>query len=225
MSMIPIAPRVSKGALVTLDSSGNPSTVISFQYNPETLTRTLKAQSVGGEHGQAMHLFGPPTETIAFDAELDATDQLAEGKQVALEYGIHPTLAALELLLYPDSHQVIQDEVLAQRGFIGMLPPESPLTLLVWGQARVVPVRLDGFTITEEQFDVRLNPIRAKVQMSLRVLTYLDLGLDSQGGARFMAHQLVKESLAKSYTNNNSAETNTILSVLSPISGTGRSFP
>lgn len=225
MSTLPASPRVRKGALVTLDANGDPQTVIAFQYNPETLNRTLKAQSVGGEHGQPLHLFGPPIETISFTAEIDATDQLADAQDLALQYGIHPTLAALELLLYPESEQVLRDGTLADQGFIGTLPPEAPLTLLVWGQVRVVPVRLDELTITEEQFDERLNPIHAKVQMSLRVLTYLDLGLDSQGGSRFMAHQLTKESLASAYSNSNSAETNNILSVLFPDSGTGSSIP
>jgi hypothetical protein len=58
-------------------------------------------------------------------------------------------------------------------------------------------VRMNGFTITEEAFDPNLNPIRAKVSLDLLVLNYHDLGLVSVGGALFMAHQIVKEAMAK----------------------------
>jgi hypothetical protein len=48
----------------------------------------------------------------------------------------------------------------------------------------------------EEAYDPRLNPIQAKVTLSLRVLTYDDLGLLSVGGGLFMVHQVAKEVLA-----------------------------
>ena len=51
-------------------------------------------------------------------------------------------------------------------------------------------------TITEEAFDPDLNPIRAKVSLDLRVLTYQDLGLASIGGATYMTHQVTKEVMA-----------------------------
>jgi hypothetical protein len=80
---------------------------------------------------------------------------------------------------------------------IEVVAPEAPLTLLVWGPKRVLPVRMTGFTITEEAFDPNLNPIRAKVSLDLMVLNYHDLGLLSVGGAVFMAHQIAKETMAK----------------------------
>jgi hypothetical protein len=61
---------------------------------------------------------------------------------------------------------------------------------------RTLPVRLDEFSITEEAFDTILNPIRAKVSLSLQVLNYQDLGLTSVGGALFMVHQVAKEVMA-----------------------------
>ena len=51
----------------------------------------------------------------------------------------------------------------------------APLTLFVWGPQRVLPVRLTELSVTEEAFDPQLNPIRAKVSLGLRVLTYNDL--------------------------------------------------
>jgi hypothetical protein len=100
------------------------------------------------------------------------------------------------MLLYPKSALVIANEVLAAAGIIEVIPPEAPLTLFIWGFKRVVPVRLTTFSITEEAFDTGLNPIRAKVNLGLRVLNYQDLGLQSVGGALFMAHQVIKEVMA-----------------------------
>jgi hypothetical protein len=100
------------------------------------------------------------------------------------------------MLLYPKSALMVANEVLARFGIIEVIPPEAPLTLLIWGLKRVLPVRLTQLTITEEAFDPVLNPIRAKVSLDLRVLTYQDLGLLSVGGALFMAHQVAKEAMA-----------------------------
>jgi hypothetical protein len=57
-------------------------------------------------------------------------------------------------------------------------------------------VRLTEFSITEQAYDPALNPIQAKVSLSLRVLNYDDLGLLSAGGALFMAQQIAKEVMA-----------------------------
>jgi hypothetical protein len=100
------------------------------------------------------------------------------------------------MLLYPKSALVIANEVLMQAGVIEAIQPEAPLAILVWGVKRVLPVRLTGFSITEEMFDPNLNPIHAKVSLDLNVLSYHDLGLLSPGGALFMAHQLIKEGMA-----------------------------
>ena len=115
---------------------------------------------------------------------------------IADQFGVAPALASLELLLYPRTGQVIANEVLAAVGVIEVVPPEAPLTLFVWGPKRVLPVRLTDLTITEEAFDPGLNPIRAKVGLSLKVLSYDDLGLLSVGGGLFLAHQIVKEVMA-----------------------------
>ncbi|MNG30329.1 hypothetical protein D3C84_1159310 [compost metagenome] len=73
---------------------------------------------------------------------------------------------------------------------------EAPLALFVWSVQRVVPVRISEFSITEEAFDVSLNPIRAKVSLGMRVLSVNDLGFDHRGGKLFMAYLKNKETLA-----------------------------
>jgi hypothetical protein len=198
MSSFPGSPQVQKGAIIGLDPFNPVASVIIFQYNPERLTRTLTAQTVGGDadRGEALRLKGPPLEAITIEVDIDATDQLETAQFPAVQLGIYPTLASLEMLLYPKSALVIANEVLQAAGVIEIIPPEAPLTLFIWGIKRIVPVRLTTFSITEEAFDTSLNPIRAKVNLGLRVLNYNDLGLLSVGGALFMAHQIIKEVMA-----------------------------
>jgi hypothetical protein len=81
-------------------------------------------------------------------------------------------------------------------GTLEILPPIGPFTVLVWGWKRVVPVRLNEFTITEEMHDADLNPIHAKVGLGLRVLSYNDLSITNPGYYLFLAHQAAKEVMA-----------------------------
>lgn len=197
MSTFPGSPKVQKGAIVGLDPFNPLASVIVFQYNPDLLTRTLTAQTTGGTNpGEALRLKGPPQENITVAMEIDAADQLEKADGIATTIGLYPTLSSLEMLLYPKSALVIANEVLMAAGVIEIIPPEAPLTLFIWGPKRVVPVRLTTFSITEEAFDTNLNPMRAKVNLGLRVLNYQDLGLLSVGGALFMVHQIVKEVMA-----------------------------
>ncbi len=199
MTTFPNSPRLLKGALLGLDPANPLASVIQFQYNPETLSRTLKARTSpasGGAPGEAMRLAGPPEESFKLDVVLDATDQMETADPVTAQLGIHPQLASLEMLLYPKSALVIANEALLRLGTVEVIQPEAPLAILVWGVKRVLPVRLTGFSITEEMFDPNLNPIHAKVSLDLTVLSYFNLGLLSPGGALFMTHQLIKEGMA-----------------------------
>lgn len=198
MTTFPGSPKAQKGAIIGLDPFNPLASVVIFQYNPDSLTRTLTAKTVGGNSapGEALRLSGPPTEAITVNIEIDAADQLEKADGIATTMGLYPTLSSLEMLLYPKSALVIANEVLSNVGMIEVVPPEAPLTLFIWGIKRVVPVRVTTFSITEEAFDTSLNPIRAKVALGLRVLNYQDLGLLSVGGALFMAHQIMKEVMA-----------------------------
>ena len=203
MSGSPISPRLVKGGIVTLDPDTSViQSVIALQYNPDSLSRTLQIQSTpGGQDGvrvDALRLRGPAVETIKVEAELDATDQLEFPTQfpLAVQYGLHPQLAQLEMLINPTVETLIADDNMANAGTLEIIPLEQPLTLFVWSKSRVVPVRLTEFSITEEAFDVQLNPIRAKVSLGLRVLSVDDLGFDTPGGQLFMSYLTNKESLA-----------------------------
>jgi hypothetical protein len=148
-----------------------------------------------------LRLTGPPEESIKLDAEIDATDQLEnpDQNQATVQYGIAPQLAALETLVYPASATLQNNYALSQQGTLEIMPIMAPMSLFVWSAARIVPVRLTEFSITEEAFDPQLNPLRAKVSLGLRVLSIDDLFFSDKGGSLYMAYQRQKESLAQLY--------------------------
>ena len=207
MSTSPISPRLIKAGLVTMDvDTSTVQSVIALQYNPDSLTRSLQIQSLpGGQDGvrvDALRLRGPAVETIKLEAELDATDQLEFPTQfpLAVQFGLQPQLAQLEMLINPTVETLLADDAMANAGTLEIIPLEQPLTLFVWSKSRVVPVRLTEFSITEEFFDTSLNPIRAKVSLGLRVLSVDDLGFEHPGGHLYMAYLSNKEQLASQAT-------------------------
>ena len=200
MTTFPGSPRLLKGGLVLLDPrTSMVQRTIPLQYNPDSLTRSLQIKGVGNEGGdrsEALRLKGPPAETIKLEAEIDATDQLEVADAQATRLGLHPVLAALELIVYPSSAALISNNALAQAGTIEIAPSETALTLFIWSAIRILPVRLTEFSITEEAFDVNLNPIRAKISLGMRVLSVDDLSFDHKGASLFMTYLQSKERLA-----------------------------
>ena len=213
MSSFPGSPRLIKGALVGVGLLGVLESTVVFQYNPDTMTRRLEPRNAkpDGEKGDVTRLSGPPKETITVSIEVDATDQLEQNDALAIASGIGPTLAALELMLYPKSSLVVANSIMSALGTIEILPAEGPMILFVWGPTRVVPVQVTGLSITEEAHDTLLNPIRAKVELTLMVLSYNDLQTTSLGRALFLVHQVTQEALAVSNAFNNIQNVGTAL--------------
>lgn len=206
MTTFPGSPRILKGGLVLLDPDSfaiKANGIIVLQYNPDTLTRTLKIKGIseGGDRSEALRLTGPPTETLKLDAEIDATDQLEfpDSNSATVQYGIFPQLSALETLVYPTSAALQNNYNLSQRGVLEIMPVLAPMSLFVWSASRIVPVRLTDFSITEEAFDPKLNPIRAKVSLGMQVLSIDDLYFGDKGGGLYMSYQRQKENLAQLY--------------------------
>lgn len=203
MTAFPGSPRLVKGGIVLVDpDTGTMQRIIALQYNPDSMTRTLQVQGVGQESGdrlEALRLKGPPQETIKVEAEIDATDQLEFPDQnpLATQIGIYAQLAALEVIVYPQSTLLQSNNRLAQLGTLEVIPAEAPLALFVWSKNRIIPVRLTEFSITEEAFDPNLNPIRAKVSLGMRVLSVFDIGFDNKGGNLYLLYQKQKEALSQ----------------------------
>jgi hypothetical protein len=202
MTTFPNSPRLLKGGLVLIDpATAAVRRVVALQYNPDTLTRTLQVQAFasdgGADRSEALRIKGPPVETIKLEAELDATDYLEfpDQNHDATQVGLLPQLAALETIVYPTSDQLFANQALAQSGTLEIVPMQAPLTLFIWSEQRILPVRITDMSITEEAFDPALNPIRAKVSLGMRVLSVNDLGFEHKGGGLFMTYLQAKEQL------------------------------
>lgn len=205
MTPSPNSPRILKGAIVGIDPFNPVASVIVFQYNPDSMTRTLQPQSSGGEGSvlETQRLKGAPVETIKMDIEIDVVDQREQKETIEETSGIFPQLAALEMLVYPKTLQLLLNLGFLAAGRIEIVPPAGPLTLLIWGLKRMLPVKITEFSITEEAFDSKLNPLRAKASLGLRVLSYNDLSVTHPGYYLFVYHQSLKETMATIWSANN----------------------
>src|SRR5437764_1055366 len=169
--------------------------VIIFQFNPETMTHSwTPAQSAGGGGPDANPLAvkGTPGESFSFTLAMDANDMIADGSPVAegiaTASGVYTRLAALEMLLHPEtgSGASLLGSVSVSIGSGGIsfggsaaagvkrsVPTaQLPTVLFVWGPGRILPVKVNSLTITEQLYDpVLLNPIHAEAQVGLQVLT------------------------------------------------------
>lgn len=200
MTGFPGTPRVVKGGIALLDpTTGAVLRIVALQYNPDTLTRSLQIRGAGADSGdrlEALRLKGPPVETIKLECEIDATDALESGDANVTQVGLHATIAAIETIVYPTSVALIANNAAASSGSLEITALEAALTVFIFGAGRIVPVRITEITVTEEAFDVSLNPIRAKLSLSLRVLSVDDLGFDHPGGGLFVTYLQAKERLA-----------------------------
>jgi hypothetical protein len=212
MADFPRRPQLLKGAIALYDTdtpTPEPRLVV-FQYNPDEVRRSLANRAVpqqqsGGRAARedVLRVAGPPVETLTLSVELDASDQLEQPSenQTTAEKGLYPALAALEMSMYPPSLDAEQLERQAAAGEVQVEPANLPLTVLVWGKRRVTPVTITSFSIAEQAFDTRLNPIRAKVDLGLRVLTFLEFPASSVGRDAYIAYQKQKEELAREFAN------------------------
>ena len=199
--MTPLSPKLLRGAIISFKLPNPLPYVIAFQYNPATLQRTLEARTAGGGDSageEAFRISGAPNETLKVEIELDCTDSTASDRSG----GVLAQLAALEMLIAPSTELVIANTILAQIGTIELLPPQAPFTLFVFGRHRILPVRISEFSVSEDEFEPELAPIRAKVSLGLKVLTYSDLPVTHPGHHLYLAHQIAKEALARQGTVN-----------------------
>lgn len=184
------SPKLLKGALIEFSERfiGPVPNIIIFQYNPETLSRTLSVWTPPeqGEDGASPGTApksastaqpSDPTETFTVTLELDATDALEEPgtHPTAVMAGVADRIAAMELLLYPqeDSLEELMGAPGGSSGGSGDKVPRGtvPVVLFAWGPGRIVPVRLTSFSVEEKAFSPTLYPIRASVSVGLKILT------------------------------------------------------
>ena len=68
----PRAAKPLKGAIVGVDIFNPVASIVVFQYNPESISRSLEPQFAdqGGDRTEALRLKGPPVETIDADSSI-----------------------------------------------------------------------------------------------------------------------------------------------------------
>jgi hypothetical protein len=182
-----------RGALVEFMPTGliPIPNIIVFQYNPESMSHawTQPEPPKAGPNQtitNPLAVGGNPGESFSFTLSLDAADSIADGAAsaaLAQVSGVYSRLAALEMLLYPSSATTggllgsvtagVGSLLGASSGGVERSVPANTVNtvLFVWGPGRIVPVRVTALTITERLYDSLLNPTKAEVQLTLRVLT------------------------------------------------------
>ena len=174
-----------RGALLEYGSDflGPIPNVVIFQFNPESLTRNIEIPSrpTGATSRETTQAGETPVEKITLTAHFSAADRLGENNALARAFGIGPRLAALEKMVQPPGRlgAVLQRAVDAVSEAISRRRGESPAqpiprehyprVLFIWGLTRVLPVVIDSMTITEQEYDARLNPVRAEVALGLTI--------------------------------------------------------
>jgi U3 small nucleolar ribonucleoprotein component len=147
----------------------------------------LDKRETRADEEKACYSEGSPTELIDLTLELDATDQLEEPEKhpEIVRYGLHPSLAMLESMMQSQSLKGENEK--------------SPLVLFIWGPMRIKPVRLTSLRISEETFDPKLNPIRVKVDICMRVVEGSELKKGTAAYNLYVNNLSRKNSFASMY--------------------------
>ena len=210
-----------RGALVEYSGQflGPIPNLVVFQFNPEQLARTINipqppaaaAASTQARQREPAQTSTPPTETFTLTAHFSAADDLGKGGAVSAiprVFGIGPQLAALEKMVYPAGPlsgllgQAIDaiGDALSGGGDSAPtrpIPREAvPRILFIWGATRVLPVRVQTLTITEQKFDAFLNPVQAEVQLGLAIVNFANTSTDTIGKGALTYSKGVKDAQA-----------------------------
>lgn len=182
--------------------------VVIFQFNPESLTRTIQIppRPTGGAARESTQAGEPSIEKISFKAQFSAADGMGTGNVLARTLGVGPRLAALEKMVHPAGR--LSGLIGAAIDAIGNSLPQGgdprqriprenyPRILFIWGPFRVLPVVIESMAITELQYDFVLNPVQADVQITLAVNQIDSCSNDTVGRGALEYSNLAKEAQA-----------------------------
>ena len=208
------------GALVEYgtDFLGPIPNVVIFQFNPETITRTITIppRAVDATQRETSQAGEPAFERFTVTATFSAADQRGDLNPVGLLFGVGPQLAALQAMVYPVKTPggligAIVDAVGAQLS--PSSPPatqpiprqQTPRILFIWGLTRVVPVIIESLSITEQIYDGLLNPIEAEVTIGLAVITPDTCSGDTIGQGALEYTQMMRDTMATANLTNAAA--------------------
>lgn len=148
-----------------------------FQYNPEKLLHTFNQNSVNPQM--------PTGEFFSLTFELDSVDFDENTQaQTTSDFGIHPALAMLEAMMQPQraGSQTIQ-----------------PIVVFNWGAKRSVAANIVNLNVEEQSFDAGLNPTRATVNLTLKVLDVSEVGGNTGAKNVCHTHQTIRTALVDVY--------------------------
>ena len=154
---------------------------IEFQFNPETLKRTLKIvtpqETLGGNAKEENRHADPRdlksdsyigetiTITARFDGKVGYGDNTAQSKYSNFNGNLLPVLAIIEKLMDP------VETTLNQASKSNLNPPKIlPLIFFWWSEKRILPVKITQMTINETEFGPDLFPVRAEMDLEMEVL-------------------------------------------------------
>ncbi|MGE4402930.1 MAG: hypothetical protein AB7F61_14745 [Desulfobulbus sp.] len=176
-----------RGFLVEYGTS-KPPLMLSFRFNPQTLTRTRSVTLTLGTTPATRggYDFALPSETSrvaqgvsvepeSFDLEilLDATDRMNDGDPITQTMGIQPELDTLRSMVEPKTQGPGGLQALTGLGFGGnrafQHSQSASVLLLVWG-VHVLPVFLKSIEVSESAHLPTLTPYRATVKLGLQVI-------------------------------------------------------
>ncbi len=178
-------PYLLRGALVEYGAGliGPIPNIVIFQFNPESLTRTLRIpERPTGATARERTQAGEKTfESVSLKAHFSAADMLNDDKVLARLFGVGPQLSALEKMVHPSAkiEGLLGAALDAVAGALGGGDDESPAQpipreqypkiIFIWGLTRVLPVTIESMRIAELEYDFLLNPLRAEVDLELTV--------------------------------------------------------
>ncbi len=153
MSSFPNSPHLLKGGLVLIDAdTARVLRIISLQYNPDSLTRTLQVQAAGGGGGAAVGadaLQGPggrDDQARGRDRRHRPAGVPRPEPQRRWRSASSRSSRCWSLLAHPTSAQLLRVDAEASSGTLEIAPMLAPLALFVWSKSRIVPVRLTDFS-------------------------------------------------------------------------------
>jgi hypothetical protein len=201
-----------RGALIEYGTSliGPIPNIVIFQFNPESLSRTLQipTRPTGATQRETTQAGEKTFEKITFKAHFSAANMLDEDKALAKLFGIGPQLAALEKMVLPSSKiagliGAAIDAIGDALGSGGDDAPAQPIPrekypriLFIWGLTRVLPVTIDSMSISELEYDAILNPLRAEVDITLSVINVDDCSDDVLAKGALEYSTIAKEAQA-----------------------------
>lgn len=207
-------PFLMRGAMIEYGSDflGPLPNVVIFQFNPESLTRTIQipARPSGAAARETTQAGEPSIEKITLKAQFSAADGMGTGNVLARTMGVGPRLAALEKMVNPASKLsgLIGAAIDAVGDALGLgggaddaprqaIPREKyPRILFIWGPFRVLPVVIESMSITELQYDFLLNPIQADVSIGLAVNAIDNCSDDTVGKGALEYSNMAKDAQA-----------------------------